>query len=451
MVETISECLTLVGGRFVPNFASNALRRVIERFFGKRAPKESGDRLEFNVRANVNHGIFNIAAMNMVGPFIGIFAMKLGASKLEVALLSSAPAAVSLLAMIPGAAFIDRKKRKKTITLLFMLGHRLFYLGMVLVPFFSGPYRVGIFVAIITLMNFPGAISNVAWQSFISKIIPPELRAEAFATRNKLMNIVGTVVTLLAGLLLDRMSFPLGYQVMFVGAFLVALVELSVFNRIREDVCESEPGQSDPKLRPTISGRLRELLSQKCFFRFTLASVLFYFAWQIAWPLFNWYQVKELGANNLWVSLLNLANTGGSLLGYGFWVRMSHRHGHLKTLFLATIGMFIVPAVYAFSHNLYMVTGFNLVVGAIFSGVNLALFNVLLEVVPEVRKTTYIAYYNTAITLSTIFAPLAGVGLLNFMNFQWAFIICALLRILGALSFLLIQRMGENDPCLSSN
>lgn len=407
-------------------------------------------RMERNLRVNIRHGVFNIAALDMVNPFTGIFAMKLGASAFEVALLSSAPAAVSLVAMIPGAYLIDRSDRKKRLTFLFMLAHRVFYLALVCVPFFAPSRRTIIFVALIAAMNFPGAISNVAWQSFISKVIPPERRAEAFAARNKIMNVVGTVVTLLVGLALDRMAFPLGYQVVFGIAFVMALIELKIFNELDESVILDEPPVWD---EPSLTGKgpgaprqsLAAIFREKRFIRYTLASIIFYFGWQIAWPLFNWYQVKELGANNVWVSILNLMNTGGSLFGYGFWVRMSNKHGHLRTLFYSSSGIFIVPVIYAFSHSLYTIGIFNFLIGAIFSGVNLTLFNALLEVTPENRKASYIAYYNTLITISGVIAPIAGVSLLKMMNFQWAFITCAILRILGSLGFLVINRMEARE------
>jgi MFS family permease len=266
------------------------------------------------------------------------------------------------------------------------------------------------------------------------------------------MNLVGTSLTVLAGLALDRLKYPIGYQIFFSTAFLLGMAELFVFNKIKE------PGQEDisvkvdsPSKTSTlfIHNFIREIREQPRFIRYTFASILFYFSWQIAWPLFSWYQVKELGANNLWVSVLSLMNTGGSLVGYGFWVKVLNRHGNLKTLFYATSVIFIVPAIYAFSHSLYVVAAFNLIVGAIFSGVNLALFNALLEVTPEERKTSYIAYYNTAITISSIVAPIAGVGLLTLMNFRWAFIVCAILRILGSFCFWLINEMDEQPVKVS--
>lgn len=125
-------------------------------------------RIHQNIRINILHGIFNIAAINMVNPFISIFAMRLGASQMHVALLSSAPAVVSLLAMIPGAKYIDKSSNKKEATLLFMFVNRLFYLSLILIPFFPSSLRPSVLVILIALMNFPGAIANVGWQSFIS-------------------------------------------------------------------------------------------------------------------------------------------------------------------------------------------------------------------------------------------------------------------------------------------
>jgi Arabinose efflux permease len=405
-------------------------------------------KLEQNIRLNIIHGMFNVAALDMVNPFLGIFAIKLGASKLLVAMLSSLPAAVSLISMDPLAGFIDRSTRKKRLTFAFMMAHRCFFLAVACIPFFETSIRALLFVGIIAVMNLPGSVGNVAWQSFISRIIPPERRVDAFAARNRIMNLVGTSLTILAGLVLDRLKYPVGYQIFFTTAFLLGMVELYVFSKIEEPGPEgvaAPVGHTAAAPAFSWSRFLAELMSQQRFIRYTLASILFYFSWQIAWPLFSWYQVKELNANNLWVSVLSLMNTGGSLVGYGFWVKVLNRHGNLKTLFYATSIIFIVPAIYAFSHSLYIVAAFNLLVGAIFSGVNLALFNALLEVTPEERKTSYIAYYNTAITLSSIVAPIAGVGLLAIMSFQWAFIVCAILRILGSLCFWVINKFDERQ------
>lgn len=418
---------------------------------------------ESNIRLNTYHGLVSVLAQNMVGPFVGIFAVRLGASNYQIGMLSSAPAFISLLAMIPGAKFVDSRSEKKRITAAFMLAHRIFYLFLSLIPFFTPDKRAAVLVLTMALMNFPGAISNVAWQGFISRVVPNNRRAEAFAQRNRLMNIVGTLSVLVAGRVLDVISYPLGYRIMFTMAFLFAVMEIWVFSKLTELPSELNANTEYnipvhrfvATLPQSIWSDLKEILTRWRFLRFTLTSLFFHFAWQVAWPLFTLYQTKVLGANNLWVSILNLSNTGGSLLGYGFWTRHMQKNGSLKTLFTSTLGIFIVPLVYAFSTSLYTIAFFNIVTGAIFSGVMLSLFNALLDMTPDERKTTYIGYYNTAINASAIFAPMAGVALLNAFGYKAAFLTSAALRLLGSLAFGLVYylecRSVKSSPVPAGN
>lgn len=405
-------------------------------------------RTERNIRISTYHGIASIMALNLASPFVGIFAVKMGASNLQVGLLSSAPALVALLSMIPGGKYIDRQTEKKQAVISFIFAQRLFYLLMATVPFFPVDKRAWVLVLLATMMNVPMSISNVGWQAFISRVIPIERRAEAFAARNRLSNIAGTVVVLLAGRLIDVAGSPLGYQIVFSGAFLMTILEIWVFRRIDESAeyaAVAKTGTSSDRvgILKSIGRDLREVVSHGPFVRYTIGSILFYLCWQAPWPLFTLYQVNVLKANNIWVSLLNLANTSGSLLGYGFWVRQIHKHGNLKTLFISGVWIFVVPLAYALSKSLLMVAAFNLLTGAVFSGVNLALLNTLLEVTPEKKKATFIAYYQTAVTSSAIVAPMVGVGLLNRLGFFWAFISCAVMRFLGSFVFLLANTIEK--------
>lgn len=438
--------------------------------------------LEHNLRANTVHGAVQAMGLNLVQPFIGIFAVRLGASNYQIALLSSVPAIVGLMAMVPGARFADRFDRKKRLAMTFIFLHRLFFLALVTVPLFTPDRRAAVLVALVGLMNLPGAIGNVTWQSFVGGIIPAQLRPGAFAARNRAMSLAGTSVVLVAGRVLDLIPFPLGYQIAFVAAFLFAAAELWVLNQVdedgavamadqaagaageakaaagtgaRADTAPAEAAEARPRRGPgsrprvpgpaaiaaTLLGTWREVSSHRPYLRYTAASIFFYFVWQTAWPLFTLYQVRVLGANNLWVSLLNLANTGGSLVGFGFWARYANRHGNLRTLFAASAGIFVVPVVYAFSTSLYMIAAFNILTGAIFAGVGLSLFNALLDTTPDRHRTSYIAYYNTLVNLSAIAAPVFGVALLGWFGFRWAFLICAGLRVAGSLAFLLLDRM----------
>ncbi len=74
-----------------------------------------------------------------------------------------------------------------------------------------------------------------------------------------LVTAVGIIPALLGGYLCDSMSFPIGYQLVFVAAFLVSLVEVSVLSKFREPRRVGNPpaaggGSLDPEAgRPTLA------------------------------------------------------------------------------------------------------------------------------------------------------------------------------------------------------
>lgn len=419
------------------------LSTLVSDLAGGRGDGPQGEVVERNIRVNVYHGIVSIMALNLAAPFIGIFAVKLGASDFQVGLLSSGPALVSLISMIPGGKFMDRQTRKRDAVAKFILFHRVFYLLLSTIPFFSDDKRTWILVFAVAIMNAPASIGNIGWQAFISKVIPMSKRASAFAMRNRLMNLAGTLVVLVTGRVIDAIGFPWGYQLVFAAAFFMSLSEIWVLGRVEEPAAGAG-GTADRRTGfDKMAHAARDILRHERFVRYTLASIVFYLCWQIPWPLFTLYQVKVLGANNTWVSLLNLTNTGGTLLGYGFWARKCNQYGNLMTLFMSSLGIFIVPLAYAVSRSLATVAVFNLVAGAVFSGVNLALLNQLLEVTPEENKTTYIAYYTTAVNSVGIVAPMLGVSLLGLLGFFWAFMVCALLRFGGSFVFLLVSHLEK--------
>ena len=396
--------------------------------------------LRKSLTLNALNGVLAMMSANLVGPFMGIFAVRIGASNVQVALLSSLPALMSLLAMIPGARFLDSRADRKGWTSRFLLAHRAFYLVLAAIPLFDPGRQAALLVAAVALMNLPGAVGNVGWQALVARVIPPERRAAAFATRNRLMNLAGAATVLIAGQGIDLLQHPLGYQIAFAFGFLFALGELAVLNRLEVSAApvESTRVRKPPGFDGRDPGRAR-------FIRYTLVSVLFYLAWQTPWPLFTLYQVRVLEASNTWISLLSLVNTGGTLLGFGFWARLAERRGHIWTLSVSSAGLWVVPVIYAYSTNLATLAAFNLLIGAVFSGVALSLFNYLLEVTPEEHKTTYIAYYTSAVNLSSVVAPMLGVWLLGRLGFTHAFLLCAAFRVAGSLLYRLLYLLDRRS------
>jgi len=430
-----------------------------------------------NRKLNTWNGVLNAVSTDLVAPFAVLFAVRLGASNFLTALLSSGPAIAALLVLIPASRWVDRQTDKKRVTAWLMAANRVFYLFMVAVPFLLPSTQAAVFVFLVAVMNAPGAVANAAWQGYMAQVFPAQERAQAFADRNKAMNLFGTATVLLAGIFLDHIGAAWGYQLMFFGAFLIAGAEILVFlkmvppkHRTAEATPPEVPLAVDSVSVPALAeaapelprawrrrGRFREIASDKTFVRYTLASLLFYFGWQTPWTLFSLYQVKELDANNTVLGLLTVLNTGGNLLGYGFWVRQIERKGNLKVQWMAASALVLVPFTYSVTGfvprvdwfgvdaSLYFIGALNILIGAALSGLILALFNSLLESTPEANRTVYLGYYNSVTTLTAVIAPIWGVALFEWWGYQAAFLVCAAQRIIGVGALVWLWRTSRKS------
>jgi hypothetical protein len=183
-----------------------------------------------------------------------------------------------------------------------------------------------------------------------------------------------------------------------------------------------------------------------------LASVVFYFSWQTPWTLFSLYQVKELHAGNFVLGLMTLMNTGGNLLGYKFWVRQIEKRGNLHVQWLSAGALILVPFTYALTgflprtafvgadFSLYIIGVLSVLIGVALSGLNIAMFNSLLEATPEDNRTSYLAYFNATITITSIVAPLWGVTAYELWGWQVAFWICTVQRVVGVTTLILLWK-----------
>lgn len=425
--------------------------------------------LSRNMRANDWNGIWQALAGNMVGPFVGILAIRLGATNAQIGLLSSLPAAASIMATIPGARLVDRSADKKRVTTLFFFLTRIFFLIFAAVPFLPPTWRTTALVAAVALSNLPGAVANTAYQSLIADVIPANRRASAYSSRNRLMSVLGNVTLLGTGLLLDRLIFPGGYQIMFAIAFALAVAELYALTQFimptrAAAAAATQRGDggigsgaaavggtvvpvriANPpllRLRQAVQG----IRSQRAFVSFAMTSMIFHFGWQMCGPLFTKYMVSYLGANNLWISIISIAGSISAFFSFPIWARWADRYGNRKLVGYAACGMALSPLIYAISRDLLTLTILNTVINFFVAGIIMLLFNGLLEVVPAEGRTSYLAYYNTLVNVMAMITPLIGVAIMSRVSIYAAFYTAGAIRFLGGLALIAVVgplRKGE--------
>lgn len=397
--------------------------------------------LNYNKRINIINGALATIAMNLVNPYYSKFAERLGATDYQLAYLTSLPHLISIFAFIPGAILIESLANKQKTIGCTMLFHKLFFLLIAIIPFLN-VNQASLFILMIGLMNLPGAIGTMGYQSSMGDVFDIKDRVEAMGLRNRYSAFIGIVVTFVSGRILT--SIPKGnddtiklYQIFFVIAFIVSLFEVLFFFKFKGFKPQIK---KESNYLPSLRQVVREIPKNKIFLIFTFASLFFHIGWMGAQPLFSIYTIKLLKANESWLSAISIASATSSIIAYTRWPKVAEKLGEHVALTIAIIGMGITPILYALSNNLFMLVLFNIIIGVSVSGTNLLLFNILLNIIPNKNRTIYIAIYNTLIAIISGISPILGVKLMDMTSIYIALIAVASIRLISSVFFYKIKK-----------
>ncbi|WP_316568687.1 MFS transporter [Neobacillus sp. YIM B06451] len=394
-------------------------------------------------KLSLYHGLASTISTTAVNGYIPLFAISvLGVTDGQMGLITSLPSIVAMLALIPGAIWLNRSKSKKNFAVYTTLATRLMFMLILFVPFLDTHYAPWVLVFLIALLNFPGALSGLSWQTLIGGLIPEGRRGSFFSTRNQWTTIAAMIVTFLTGFFLQQFSktdaFP--YQILFVAGFLFALLEVFYLYK-HSDVKE----ERIEKIETQASKRKFSLdvFRYKPFLSFIVCAVLFNIGAQMAWSLFSIYHIREANATALWFSFFSVTNQVAQILSVKWWAKAADKHGNTLVLFVAAVGMATAPILTMLFTNLFYLTALNLWIGLFVSGTNLLLFNQLLKATPEINRSTYLANYQFILSIIGFVAPQLGVFLLGQFGMFSAMAIASVVRLLAGCSFLLVALKFE--------
>jgi MFS family permease len=398
----------------------------------------SPETVQKNERLSIWNGAFSIMSLNLVVGFIPLFAIEvLGASNQQVGLLSSLPSLMSIVAMIPGAIWINRLETKKRFTAASIFAARFFFLLILLIPFIPIVEQAWILVVLIALMNFPNALATLSWQSFIGDLVPDERRGQFFSQRSRTLTMVGMLTTFTTGVILNLFDKNEAgpYQFLILAGFIFGVLEVYYLMKHMEQKKEFPKRE---KVRRFDLSIFPKMIHHKPYFYFLLCALLFNFGWQMAWPLFSIYQINYAHATAFWISMFTVANQISQILSYKWWGNFADKWGNSVMLFVSAIGMTTAPILTILSTNLIYLTLINLWTGIFVAGTTMLLFNQLLKVSPDSNRTSFIANYNVAIAAIGFVAPQLGVLFLESFGITIAMTISSVFRCLGGLAFLVV-------------
>lgn len=399
-----------------------------------------------NEKMSIYHGMASAVAQNTSNSYIPIFAMTiLGATNYQVGLISSIPPLVTLLMTLPAAILLNRALEQKKLVAFSVIAARFIFLLIAFVSYVPGSFGSWLLLALIAAMSVPNTMANMGWQSFIGNIIEEHRRAQFFSDRNRLLTIVGLVVTLTVGVAMKDMSGNrLAYQILFMFTFVVGLLELYFLLKHDEPVRERK---LEKKRAMDWS-----IFKNNKYVMFLVVALVFNFGWQMAWGLFNIYNVRYAEATIFWISMFNVASMLAQIFSFSLWRKWSQKYGNMRVFVWVAFGMSTAPLLMVLSTNLYYLVFMSLISGLFISGTVLILFNLLLENSPEEVRTYCITTYHVLLAIIAFTAPQIGIWLLETYSMEVAMYLSTAMRFIAAVGFLVLYIVRkERDVSLGQS
>lgn len=386
-----------------------------------------------NLKYYVLNGVIYTTVTNLYKPFAQKFIFRLNGTEADVSLYNALPGLIAVFAIIPGIVLMTRCKSRKNVLSVFFFLARLFMLSFAVVPLLPEPIRPIAFVLLCSFMNFPEAVSQTALQSYSADVFAEDERAGAISARNKYSTFGSFIILLILGQLMNYFGSTDSkaiyvYQIFFIAAFILGIYEIICFYKIKEvNQCSNESID--------VVASTKEVFKNKAFIRFMACSLLFHFGWQMGWPLFSIYQIKYLGANEVWLTISNVTSGIAQFASFSYWEKLINKKGDLYAIALATTGMAATPIMYALSPNLYILTVAGIIMGFFTAGTTTCVLSSLLEAAPEKNRIMYVGMHGTLTNVTLAVAPLLGAFVLARSNIYIALVICAAARFAGSYAF----------------
>jgi MFS family permease len=306
--------------------------------------------------------------------------------------LAAAPFAANMLGIFSGFWVPGDRHRVQYVAVLLMCGRALFF-GALLT---TGPIALlamGFGMWITTAMISPLQID--IWRG----TYPQRLRARVLGYLRVVQSLASAIAAPLGGLLIERFGHA---PMLGLGASL-GIIGAAGFSQVR-----SEPVAASRRFTPMAS--LRLLADHPTYRRLIMAWVVWGFGSFMATPLYALVLVDRFQASYADVGLLQLAGAVSGLLTYlglgHFLDRRSSIVNAITPLGLGLVGL--VPFVYAFAPNLWVLGLGFVMLGVGNSAVDLAWQLALIAHVPDEHRLRYQAAQTSITGLRGVAAPFAG-------------------------------------------
>ena len=380
-----------------------------------------------------------VSISNVAAPFLPVFLTRLGATNFQVGLLSSMPGVTGLILAIVVGRFLQTRTNV-------VPWYSLSRLSVILCYALTGILTISVseqFVIIATLViwafaTIPQTALAVVFSVVMNAVAGPEGRYALLSRRWAIFGLTGVIGTFIVTRLIDLISFPLNYAIMFMVLSLGGFVSFYFSRKIQL------PNQVPPPL-PDVRSPVQNLKNyvtllreHPAFLSLSTKRFVYFSALVLSQPIMPLFLVRDVQATDGQIGTISMIYTLVMLAGFFLWPRISRRRGGRSVLLATTLGMTFYPALSAATPQVEFIMIYAGITGFFQAGLDLVFFDELMKTVPPEYSATFVALSQSMQFLSTTVAPLLGTWLAdyNHIGLDGALWVSAGLRLIGFLLFL---------------
>ena len=171
------------------------------------------------------------------GPALTGFAQALGANDFFYGVMKALPVLGGTMQLF-ASWVIEKTCVRKKWYVIFGIIQRILWMVIAAVPWFipmnPSMLRLWTVTMLVTLSAISAAFVNVGFFSWMSELIPNNIRGRFLAIRSSISTIAGICGALIAGWVLDNVNGMNGYSIVFSFASVCGIIDIVIFLRINE-------------------------------------------------------------------------------------------------------------------------------------------------------------------------------------------------------------------------
>jgi hypothetical protein len=382
-----------------------------------------------------------VSISNVAAPFLPVFLTRLGASSFQVGLLTTMPGVTGLLLALAVGRFLQtRRNIVPWFSLSRLIVIACYALTGLLTLLLPQKFLITSTLLIWAFATLPQVALAVAFSVVMNAVAGPEGRYALLSRRWAIFGLTTVVGTFAVTRGIDLLPFPTNYAVMFLGLSMGGLISFYFSSRIQIPDQQQVAVSKSTSPLDAILTYIRLLHGAPAFTSFVAKRFVYLSAIALSAPLFPLYFVREVGASDKNIGIINMTISMVMLFGYFLWTAVSRRRGSRAVLLATTFGVMLYPILTALTRRVEWIVLYAGIYGLFQAGLDLVFFDELMKTIPTEYSATFVAVAQFLQYLSAILAPLFGAWLADTFNLSIGLLVSAALRLLGFLLFLIPER-----------